>query len=74
MPRVTIVIAGSGLDVTVADGAPTTVVVDGGADDVMDVVSVMIVLEIGVDVVVRVTVGTTVVVTCGPTESENCRM
>lgn len=54
-----------------ADGAPTAVVVDGGAEDTIVVVDVMIVLEIGVDVVVRVIVGTTVVVDCGPTLSEN---
>lgn len=46
----------------VADGAPCTVVVEGGAEDVIVVVSVIIVLEIGVDVVVNVIVGTTVAV------------
>lgn len=49
-------------------------VVDGAAVDVIDVVWVMIVLEMGVEVVVRVTVGTAVTVDCGPTESENWRM
>lgn len=73
-PRVTIVIVGKGWTVMVADGAPCTVVVDGGADDVMVVTSVMVVLEIGVVVVVRVIVGTIVDVICGPTLSENCRM
>lgn len=70
-PRVMIVKTGGGKTVIVANGAFSTVVVDGFADDVTTVVSVMVVLEIGVDVVVSVVVGTMDTVDCGPTLREN---